>query len=88
MSTINYRLSNLKFKTLRQTIDFQMPNYRNNGFIEKTYGKSKQLVELYGMYIVPISYVQYKRPIQPSNDICKYTKEGRKKSYRSRVYEL
>ena len=77
MGDINYRLGSIRFKALRKTIDFQVPNYRNNGFIEKTYGKSKLLTELYGMYIVPISYVQYKKPMQLSNDICKYTKEGR-----------
>lgn len=77
MRDINYRLDILKFKTLRKTIDFQVPNYRNNGFIEKTYGKSKLLTKLYGMYIVPISYVRHKKPMQQSNDICKYTKEGR-----------
>lgn len=77
MYDISYRLNNLMFKTLRETIDFQVPNYRNNGFIEKTYGKSKLLTKLYGMYIIPISYVQYRKPMQQSNDICKYTKEGR-----------
>ena len=77
MFDINFRLNCLKFKTLRKTIDFQIPNYRNNGFIEKTYGKSKLLTKLYGMYIVPISYVQYKKPMQLSNEICKYTKTGR-----------
>lgn len=63
MHDINYRLDIFRFKTLRKTIDFQVPNYRNNGFIEKTYGKSKSLTKLYGMYIVPISYVQYKKPM-------------------------
>ncbi|MBQ8681422.1 MAG: hypothetical protein IJ509_00715 [Bacilli bacterium] len=77
MRDINYRLDNLKFKTLRKTIDFQVPNYRNNGFIEKTYGKSKLLTKMYGMYIVPVSYVQHKKPRQLSNDICKYTKKRR-----------
>ena len=77
MHNINYRLDILKFKTLRKTIDFQVPNYRNNGFIEKTYGKSKLLTKMYGMYIVPVSYVQHKKPRQLSNDICKYTKKRR-----------
>ena len=30
------------------------------------------------MYIAPISYVQYKKPMQRSNKVCKYTEEGRK----------
>ena len=65
-------------KTLKETIVFQIPNYLNNGFIEKVYGKSKQMINLYGINIVPISYVQYKIPMQRSNDINKYTKGGRK----------
>lgn len=77
MADINERLYSIMFKTLKETIEFQIPNYLNNGFIEKTYGKSKLLTKLYGTYVVPISYVQYKQPKQPSNKICKYTKEGR-----------
>lgn len=77
MRDISNRLNKLKFKTLRKTINFQIPNYRNNGFIEETYGKSKLIIKLYGIYIVPISYVKHKIPMQLSNDICKYTKEGR-----------
>lgn len=78
MSDIDNKLFCIQMKTLKETIVFQTPNYLNNGFIEKTYGKSKKLVQLYGMYIVPISYVRHKKPRQPSNDICKYTELGRK----------
>ena len=61
MSYISRKVYNLKRKTLKETIVFQVPNYLNNGFIENTYGKSKQLSSIYGMNIVPINYVQYKK---------------------------
>ena len=50
----------------------------NNGFIEKTYGKSKCLIKLYGAYIILLHYVKHKKPKQQKNSVCKYTKLGRK----------
>lgn len=77
MNDIEYKVHYIMKKTLKETIVFQIPNYLNNGFIEKTYGKSKSLISLYGAYIVPIHYVRNKTPRQPKNSICKYTKLGR-----------
>lgn len=77
MTSISNELYKARRKTLRETIDFQIPNKLDNGFIYKTYGRSKQLIELYGVYIVPIAFVQYKIPKQESNDINKYSELGR-----------
>lgn len=76
-SYIYQRLYRNLYKTLRQTVVFQIPNKLNNGFIEKTYGKSKMLTKLHDMYIVPISYVKYKVPMQRSNRVNKYTSASR-----------
>lgn len=35
------------------------------------------MINLYGMNIVPIAYVQFHKPKQVNNKICKYTKIGR-----------
>ena len=78
MNDIMNELYTCTKKTLKETIAFQLPNYHNNGFIEKTYGKSKGMINLYRINIVPIHYVQYHVPKQRNNHICKYTKKGRK----------
>ena len=41
-------------------------------------GKSKQVRYLSGQIVVPLGYVRHKIPLQVSNDINKYTIEGRK----------
>ena len=78
MSNIYEEIHSVVKKTLKETMVLQVPNYLNNGFIEKTYGKSKCMMNLYGMNIVPITYVQFHKPKQVKNTICKYTKSGRK----------
>lgn len=77
MKDVYYKLHYIIKKTLREKTVLQIPNYLNNGFIEKTYGKSKCMINLYGINIVPISYVQYHKPMQVKNTICKFTKSGR-----------
>ena len=78
MDNISKDLYYIKRKTLKETIVFQKINYLNNGFIEKTYGRSKCLIELYGIKIIPIHFIKFKKPCQVSNKICKYTELGRK----------
>lgn len=41
-------------------------------------GKSKQIRYLSGQIVAPLGYVRHKIPLQVSNDINKYTVEGRK----------
>ena len=64
-------------KTFKNAISYNKTNSLNNGFIENTYGKSKVLKKLNGMFVVPLSYVQFKKPTMPSNKINKYTIQGR-----------
>lgn len=78
MSNIYEEIHSAVKKTLRETRVLQVPNYLNNGFIEKTYSKSKCMINLYGINIVPIGYVQFHKPTQVRNTICKYTESGRK----------
>ena len=41
-------------------------------------GKSKQVRYLSGQIVAPLGYVKHKIPLQVSNDVNKYTSEGRK----------
>lgn len=41
-------------------------------------GKSKQIRYLSGQIVVPLGYIRHRVPLQVSNDINKYTIEGRK----------
>lgn len=41
-------------------------------------GKSKQVRYLSGQIVAPLGYIRHKIPLQVSNDINKYTVEGRK----------
>lgn len=79
MSNIYEKIHIVIKKTLRKTMVFQVSNYFNSGFIEKTYDKSKCMMNLYGINIVPITYVQYHQPKQVENYVCKYTESERKK---------
>ena len=78
MSDIRRRVYCTMKQALKEIIVYQIPNYLNNGFIEKTYGKSKCLIKLYGAYIILLHYVKHKKPKQQKNSVCKYTKLGRK----------
>ena len=78
MANITWQLYRPLKKTLKETIELQLPTSLNNGFIENTYGKSKCLKKLYGKYVVPIGYVKYKQPMIEKNSVCKYSKIGRK----------
>lgn len=66
-------------KTFKETIVFQVSKSLNNGFIENTYGKSKLLKKIYGIFIVPLSFVKFKKPTMPNRIINKYTEIGREK---------
>ena len=49
-----------------------------SNFIRERYGKSKQLINVCGTYLVPISYIEYKTVLNHSQNSI-YTKEGREK---------
>lgn len=57
-------------------------NISSNGIcsslLKERYGKSSQLMYVYGFALIPISYVQHKVPLNKKNSINKYTAEGRK----------
>jgi group II intron reverse transcriptase/maturase len=52
-------------------------DYKGALFIEKKYGKSKQIRFLSGKPLIPISYIKHKNPMWKKKSICKYTPEGR-----------
>ena len=56
-------------------------NISNKGIcsslIKKRYGKSKQLIYVYGLALIPIGYIRHKTPLDKKRSINKYTPEGR-----------
>lgn len=61
-------------------------NISSNGIcsslLKERYGKSSQLMYVYGFALIPISYVQHKAPLNKKNSINKYTAEGRKGTHK------
>ena len=53
-----------------------------SSLLKERYGKSKQLIYVYGFAFVPISYVQHKAPLDKKKSINKYTSEGRKEIHK------
>lgn len=47
-------------------------------FIESNYGNSKAIIYINSEALIPVSYIQTKRPMYKRVKICKYTPEGRK----------
>lgn len=56
-------------------------NISNKGIcsslIKKRYGKSKQLMYVYGFALIPMGYVKHKVPLDKKRSVNKYTAEGR-----------
>lgn len=56
-------------------------NISNKGIcsslIKKRYGKSKQLMYVYGFALIPMGYVKHKAPLDKKRSVNKYTAEGR-----------
>lgn len=51
--------------------------------IRERYGKSRQMRYVDGVPIIPIGYVQTKKPMHKKLSICKYTKKGRDEIHKS-----
>lgn len=54
----------------------------HNAYIAQNYGASKQMRWLNDEPIVPVSYVQYRRPKRKKKSINKYTPEGRQEMHK------
>lgn len=56
-------------------------NISNKGIcsslIKKRYGKSKQLIYVYGFALIPMGYVKHRAPLDKKKSVNKYTAEGR-----------
>ncbi len=56
-------------------------NISNKGIcsslIKKRYGKSKQLIYVYGFALIPMGYVKHRAPLDKKRSVNKYTAEGR-----------
>lgn len=74
------KLSQLKRKALSTKGD-----YKGFSFIEKKYGKSKQIRFYSGKPLVPVGYIKHKNPMWKKKSVCKYTPEGRQKIHKNRV---
>lgn len=53
-----------------------------NSYIAQNYGSSKQMRWLNGEPIIPVSYIQYRRPNRKKLSINKYTPEGRQEIHK------
>lgn len=72
------RMSRIKRKALSTKGD-----YKGAVFIEKKYGKSKQIRFLGGKPLVPVAYVRHKNPMWKKKSVSKYTPEGRKEIHKT-----
>ena len=72
------KLSQLKRKALSTKGD-----YKGFSFIEKKYGKSKQIRFYSGKPLVPVGYIKHKNPMWKKKSVCKYTPEGRQKIHKN-----
>ena len=68
---------------LKPFINHRLPTKKKgkilNAYIEKQYGKSKEMRWLNNVPIVPFNYVKFRLAVPFSEDICKYTQHGRDK---------
>lgn len=71
------KLSQLKRKALSKKGD-----YKGALFIEKKYGKSKQIRFFSGKPLIPVAYVKHKNPMWKKKSVCKYTPEGRQEIHK------
>lgn len=72
------KLSQLKQKALSAKGD-----YKGFSFIEKKYGKSKQIRFYSGKPLIPVAYVKHKNPMWKKKSVCKYTPEGRREIHKN-----
>jgi len=72
------KLSQLKRKALSTKGD-----YKGFLFIEKKYGKSKQIRFYSGKPLIPVAYVKHKNPMWKKKSVCKYTPEGRREIHKN-----
>lgn len=72
------KLSQLKRKALSTKGD-----YKGFSFIEKKYGKSKQIRFYSGKPLVPVAYIKHKNPMWKKKSVCKYTPEGRQEIHKN-----
>ena len=72
------KMSRFQRKSLTTKGDF-----RGALYIERRYGKSKQIRFLSGKPLAPVSYVAHKSPMWKRKAVCKYTPEGRNEIHKN-----
>jgi 5-methylcytosine-specific restriction endonuclease McrA len=72
------RMSQIKRKALSTKGE-----YRGALYIERRYGKSKQIRFVSGKPLAPVSYVTHKSPMWKRKSVCKFTSEGRKEIHKN-----
>jgi group II intron reverse transcriptase/maturase len=67
-------------RTLRNRLRERLQKQGNTlpDYIDKRYGKSKQLRFVSGQPLIPLGYIQTKAPLYKRRDVNEYTPEGRK----------
>lgn len=73
---IGYSISVTQKQRLRNRLK-QHGNLTDFRYIRENYGNSKMLRYLHGRPMVPVGYVQHKKPMWKRREVCKYTPEGR-----------
>lgn len=69
-------------RKLKNIVKRNRTNNNLNNNIPEKYLKSKEVRYIYNYQIIPIGYIQTKKPMYKRNNINKYTKEGRKEIHR------
>ena len=68
--------------TIKNRLTVQKEGKFKNQFLEKRYGKSKQVIWLMEIPIVPIGYYKSRNPMHKKKSINQYTPEGRLELYK------
>jgi len=76
-ATMGRRVDVVKMSRIKRKALSAKGDYKGALFIERKYGKSKQIRFLSGRPLVPVAYVKHKNPMWKKKKVCKYTPEGR-----------
>jgi len=80
---LNFRKIQYKVnKLIENRLNTQKSGKFNNEFLEKRYGKSKQVRWLMGIPIIPIGYYRCRNPMCKRVKVNQYTPEGRAEIYK------
>ena len=80
---IGWRVDVVRMSQIKRRALSKHGDYKGALFIEKKYGKSKQIRFLSGKPLVPIAYIKHKNPMWKKKSVCKFTSEGRQEIHKA-----